>query len=271
MKLTILADNNTSIDKYYLGEPAFCVYVEAYGQKILFDTGYSDVFLQNAKKAGIDLSQAGYVVLSHGHNDHTGGLKYFKEIVKESKPFLVACPEAFKQRYDCDGEFGCPVSKQEIEKYFTPVYTKEPYFISSNIAFLGRIKRQNDFEAQSPVGFNKETKEPDFVPDDSALAINTQKGIVILTGCSHSGIVNICRYAQEIFQTHKIHSIIGGLHLINAHKRQLELTFNYLESLNLETLYPCHCTGFKTQCMLSSLKPFRECSSGLVINFDFAI
>lgn len=77
MKLTILADNNTSIDKYYLGEPAFCVYVEASGQKILFDTGYSDVFLQNAKKAGIDLSQAGYVVLSHGHNDHTWGVKVF--------------------------------------------------------------------------------------------------------------------------------------------------------------------------------------------------
>lgn len=74
MKLTVLVDNNTYIDQYYLGEPGVSYFIEDCGIRILFDTGYSDVYVRNAKKMGIDLSELDAVVLSHGHNDHTGGL-----------------------------------------------------------------------------------------------------------------------------------------------------------------------------------------------------
>ena len=77
MKLTILTDNTTRIDEYYLGEPGVSYYIEDGERKILFDTGYSDVYLQNAKKLGIDLKQVDTVVLSHGHNDHTRGLLFW--------------------------------------------------------------------------------------------------------------------------------------------------------------------------------------------------
>ena len=76
MKLRVLEDNNTFIDEYYLGEPAVSYYIENENEKILFDTGYSDAFIQNAKKMSIDLNQVQKIVLSHGHNDHTGGLPY---------------------------------------------------------------------------------------------------------------------------------------------------------------------------------------------------
>ncbi|MBQ1439018.1 MAG: MBL fold metallo-hydrolase [Solobacterium sp.] len=79
MKLTVLTDNNTIIDRYYLGEPALSFYLEDGDRRILFDTGYSDVFLRNAEALGIDLHAITDIVLSHGHNDHTGGLRYLLE------------------------------------------------------------------------------------------------------------------------------------------------------------------------------------------------
>lgn len=88
MKLVILADNNTYIDQYYLAEPALSIYIENSSKKYLFDTGYSDVYLKNAAKLGIDLDHLDAVIISHGHNDHTGGLAFYPKLQK--KPLLVA-------------------------------------------------------------------------------------------------------------------------------------------------------------------------------------
>ena len=102
MKLTVLTDNNTFIDQYYLGEPAVSYYIQEDGLNVLFDTGYSDVFIRNAKKMGIDLSLIDTLVLSHGHNDHSGGLKYLKEI---NNHFVLLChPETFEYKEDENGK-----------------------------------------------------------------------------------------------------------------------------------------------------------------------
>lgn len=268
--ITILADNNTITDRYFLGEPALSILIEAEGKNILFDTGYSDVFIQNAAKCNKDLSKLDYIILSHGHNDHTGGLKYLLDYFKykNHKPEIIACLDVFKQRYDnIDGDFGCPVKKEQIESIFNIKYTKEPYFITENIAFLGEIPRNNDFEAKQPVGLLKESNVPDFVQDDSAVALKTGKGLVIITGCSHAGIVNICEHAKQVCKADKIFSIIGGLHLENVTQKQLESTAEYLKNLNLSSLYACHCTGFQAQCRLNSITNIKESGSGLEIKF----
>ncbi len=269
-KITILTDNNTITDKYLLGEPALSVLIEAEGKNILFDTGYSDVFLKNAQKLEKDLKNIDYVVLSHGHNDHTGGLKYIFDLFENAinKPEIIACPGVFAQRYDdIDGEFGSPVEKESIEAAFDVQYYDKPDFITENIVFLGQIPRNNSFEAQKPLGLLKKNDLPDYVLDDSALAINTKVGIIIITGCSHSGIANICEYAKQICKTDKICSIIGGLHLKNVSECQLDFTVKYLKNLNLETLYACHCTGFQAQCRLNAEINLQETGAGLEIKF----
>ena len=268
--ITILTDNNTITDRYFLGEPALSILIEAEGKNILFDTGYSDVFIQNAAKCNKDLSKLDYIVLSHGHNDHTGGLKHILDFFNNSKrkPEIIACPDIFMQRYDnIDGDFGCPVKKEQIESIFNIKYTKEPYFITENIAFLGEIPRNNNFEAKQPVGLIKETNTPDFVLDDSALALKTKEGIVLVTGCSHCGIVNTCEHAKQVCKTDKIRSIIGGLHLKDSTQNQLNKTICYLKSIDLESLFACHCTGFQAQCQLNSALNLKETGSGLEIRF----
>lgn len=269
LNITILTDNNTITDKYFLGEPGLSVLIEANKKYILFDTGYSDVFLQNAQKLDKNLKSLDYIVLSHGHNDHTGGLKYLLDIYKYSnnKPQIICCPDVFMPRYDKEGEFGSPVSCYQVESVFNIEYTQIPYFITENIVFLGKIPRVNDFETQKPIGFLKDSDLPDYVSDDSAIAIKTTDGIIIVTGCSHSGIVNICEYAKSVCQNDRICSIIGGLHLKDSDTQQMDKTIDYIKKLGLKSLYAIHCSGFQAQCMLNTVSNLQEAGSGLEIKF----
>lgn len=253
-----MADNNTITDKYYLGEPAFSLYLEVYDKKILFDTGYSDVFLKNAQIAGIDLTKVDFIVLSHGHNDHTGGLRFLSDNAKNAK--IIACDGVFEQRYDEEGEFGSFLSEEEVIENFAIEYKNEPFCITENVFFLGKIPRLNNLEAKEPIGFLKKTDEPDFVEEDSALVLKTQKGLVVITGCAHSGIMNICEYAKKVCKNDKIHSIIGGLHLKSASKEKFDGTVEYIKKLNLHSLHACHCTGFEAQCLLRDY--LKETGSG---------
>ena len=106
MKLKVLVDNNTIIDEYYLGEPAVSYYIEDGNDKILFDTGYSDIFIKNAYQMSIDLNKINKIIISHGHNDHTGGLKYYFNIIKNNNIELVAHPECFEEKYYDDEYIG---------------------------------------------------------------------------------------------------------------------------------------------------------------------
>ena len=268
-QLTVLADNNTIIDKYLLGEPALSFYIECDNKKILFDAGYSDVFINNAKKLGISLGDLDFIILSHGHNDHTGGIRYLIEMYKNAnkKPEVIACSGIFTQRYDSDCEFGSPLTKEEIESCFKVRYIDTPQNLTENICFLGRIPRVTDFEAKEPVGFIADTGEPDFVKDDSALAINLGSEIILITGCSHSGIINICKYAQKVLGLHSINSIIGGLHLYSAQEDVIVKTIEGLAILNPKNIYACHCTGLNSLCMLNSRLNLKEigCGTNIII------
>ena len=111
MKLTILVDNNTFIDQYYHGEPAASFYIETEGEKILFDTGYSDILISNAEKMNIDLKRITHIVLSHGHDDHTKGLKYLKDVIDLAQVKLIAHPDCFLPKYNEDLYIGSPFSE----------------------------------------------------------------------------------------------------------------------------------------------------------------
>lgn len=277
MKITVLVDNNTLIDRYFLAEPGLSFLIQDDETNVLFDTGYSDIFIKNAIKMGKDLTDLDYLILSHNHLDHTWGLesliKYYTELQIEKRPFkrpaLVAHPETFVS-VSVDGfkEFGCLLSKDKLAKHFPLRLTAQPHSISSKITFLGEIPRQNDFESLLSFGRKEGRHEDDNVIDDSALVYHSDKGLVIVTGCSHAGICNIIEYAKKICDDDRVVDIIGGFHLQNPSKRQLEGTISYLSKLRPESVHACHCTDLFSKIALSRIVNLKEVGSGLSIIYD---
>lgn len=262
-RLRVLVDNYTYIDQYYLGEPAVSYYIEADGKNILFDTGYSDIVLENARKMGIDLSGLTHIVLSHGHNDHTRGLKYLSRELDLSKVELIAHPGCFLQR-EIDGEsIGAPFAEKEIGEICRYRPQSGPFALSEHCIYLGQIPQSNPFEVRKQIGQIQE--EPDYVWDDSALAIKTREGLYIVTGCSHSGICNITEYAREVCKERRIAGIIGGFHLFER-DAQLDETIRYLSDIGAKELYPCHCVSLLAKAeMMKTLKQVGEVGVGMVI------
>ena len=139
MKLQVLVDNNTFIDCYYLGEPGASYYIEDGPAKILFDTGYSDIFIKNAEDMGIDLGAITHLVLSHGHNDHTGGMKALAERFDLSQTRLIAHPLCFAPKWAYEGYIGAPFDTAQVMGKFSCTLTHEPYWITENCLSLIHI------------------------------------------------------------------------------------------------------------------------------------
>lgn len=261
MKIVILVDNNTFIDNYYLGEPGLSFYIEEDNKRILFDTGYSDIYLKNAKSLNIDLNNLDYIVISHGHNDHTGGLKYLNEI-DTSNTKLLAHPGVFDQRSHNGLQIGCPINLRElkIKEYIDGSST---YQISDNLYYLGQIEKTNNFENRT-IGTLINGQE-DSVTDDSALVYKGKDGLFIITACSHSGICNICEYAKKTTGNNNIIGIIGGFHLLND-DALLNETINYFKKENINDLYPCHCVSLFAKSKMMNVSKVHEVGVGLSLN-----
>ncbi|WP_196593127.1 MBL fold metallo-hydrolase [Pectinatus sottacetonis] len=273
MNLRVLVDNNTIIDQYFLGEPGVSYYIEADGKKILFDVGYSDVFMKNAAKMKIDLTRINAVVFSHGHNDHTGGVKYFiSSIAKKFKQEvrLIAHCGVFEDKYEKDESIGSCLKAHDLEKYFTLSLKKGPQYITKNLLFLGEIERINNFENSIPIGVVQSDNgmKPDFVMDDSALVYMTDKGMIIITGCSHSGICNIITYAKKICHEKRIRAIIGGLHLLDAPKELLKHTITFIKENNVLEVYPCHCTDLAAKIALAEDLTIKDIGVNSMISYE---
>lgn len=264
MKLTVLVDNNTFIDEYYFGEPALSFYIEEGNDKILFDTGYSNIFLTNATKMNIDLSKINYLVLSHGHNDHMGGLQYLvdKDL---SNVKLLAHPGVFKKRNYGGLDISSPVELKQL-KVKEVIDGTNVVKISDKLFFLGHIERTTDFE-NSPVGFLSEDNSPDYLEDDSALVYKGKDGLFIITACSHSGICNITEYAKKICNDDRILGIIGGFHLLKKDS-QVDKTVDYLKNQNIKDLYPCHCVSLYAKHKMYEACKVHEVAVGLKLNVD---
>jgi len=277
MKLTVLLDNNTMIDQYFLGEPGVSYLLEVDGKKILFDVGYSDAFLTNAQKAGVELNDIDFVVLSHGHLDHTWGLPYLVKHLRENnkngkntkKATLITSPATFTKRIKGTMEIGPNMSADSLSEVFDLKMSPSPVFITDDLVYLGQIPRVTSFEADKPLGkiVSDKGDQPDFLVDDSALVYRSKSGLVIITGCSHSGICNLVEYAKKVMNDDRILDIIGGLHLLDPSKRKLSGTFEYLKDLNPKVLHACHCTDLRSKIALASAINLEEVGSGMVLKY----
>ncbi len=229
IKITILCENVAGHHgrKVCLAEWGFSAFIQAAGVNLLFDTGHTDVYKKNAERLGIHLEDTDVVVLSHFHWDHTGGLRFhpFK-----SQKKLVTHPEVLEK---------LPADESaKLKQDFAIVTSREPLEFAKNIIYLGEIPRENDFEAGDFKG--------DKMLDDSAIVIKTPKGAVLITGCSHAGICNICEYGKKV-SGQPLYAVIGGFHLFEKNKKAVDKTMDYFKKEKPTHLMPMHCVDFPTQ------------------------
>lgn len=260
MKLTVLTENNPG--GKLLAEHGLSYLIEIDGKAILFDTGHSDVFLKNAAQLGIDIEKnVQTVVLSHGHLDHGDGLQFIEN--KE----LITHPVSFVKRFQktVNSPVGLSLTKEEIQKRFQLSETREPFQLTEHLIYLGQIPRTNTFESQS-TSFILENGEDDFVEDDSALVAVTNNELVIITGCSHSGICNICEYAKQVTGISKIKAVIGGFHLKLRNKQTVK-TIAYFKNNKVEKLFPSHCTGLPALSAFYDAFKIQQVKTGMSLEF----
>jgi 7,8-dihydropterin-6-yl-methyl-4-(beta-D-ribofuranosyl)aminobenzene 5'-phosphate synthase len=270
VKISILMENQagkSSVDKIFVAQHGLSLFVEA-KKRILFDAGASGMFMHNADLLGIDLQSADVIILSHGHWDHADGLQSL--LPAGMKKQLVAHPQIFVDRHRQTGEYnGVGFTEQEAAERFELILTKDPYHLDDHIYFLGEIPRVNDFEAKQTTFYylDGSDKRPDFVMDDSALAIRTHKGLVIVSGCSHAGICNIIEYAKKVCAENRVNTVLGGFHLLDD-SEQLERTIAYFLKNPVDQLYPMHCTGIPALSRFHKEFGVKKLGAGDIIVID---
>jgi 7,8-dihydropterin-6-yl-methyl-4-(beta-D-ribofuranosyl)aminobenzene 5'-phosphate synthase len=263
MKLTVLVDNHTTIDHYHYGEPGLCYYIEDGGQHILFDMGYSHIFLLNADSLGIDLGLTNTIVLSHGHNDHTGGLRYFLNGYPNVHSRLVTHPDALTPKIFEGKNIGMYQRPEYLVKRCDLILSREPVAITERLIYLGEIPQRVDFEPRAAIGTRGKGGPEDTIPDDSALVYRGDAGLTVITGCSHSGICNIIEQAKAVTGESRVAGVIGGFHLFKLGERS-QRTIAYFEEQGITGLYPCHCTSFRVRCAINAVIPLtREIGVGM--------
>ena len=262
MELTVLVENNCKTDYYLLAEPGLSFLLENDYQKALFDCGYSDAFIKNAYKLGLDLSDVTDIILSHGHIYHTAGLLRLQDLYKKmlragislNTKNIIAHPEVFDVKLDKKSRnIGFPAKESDISDIFEIDYTVEPKWLSPKLLFLGEIPLNHDTDYK--------------YKDDTALVYRASEGLVIIAGCSHVGVANIIEHAKRLTKEERIYAFIGGLHLVDKTEYKIRELGIYLRNLNIKHFYPCHCCDLNSKIILSEYVKLNEVYSGLKLSF----
>jgi len=254
----VTLSENTAGRMDVLGEHGVSFWVEADGEAVLFDTGQTGVFLDNAKALEVDLSSAKRVALSHGHRDHTGGLKRLLTEVEGME--VLAHPDAFVPKYAVpkeEGErireIGLPGSEEEIEQLGGRLrLSADPHWIAEDILLTGEVPRRTDFEFISDRFRTKRNGElvQDELLDDQTLVVRTRDGLAVICGCAHSGVINTLHHAVEQTGESHIAVLLGGIHLVGAKPERIARTVRELERFDIRKISLSHCTGWKACCHL---------------------
>ncbi|HEY3419789.1 MAG TPA: MBL fold metallo-hydrolase [Methanomassiliicoccales archaeon] len=243
-------------DRHFLSEHGLSILVETdEGKRVLVDTGASQmVFAHNLNLLGFRPSDIDAVFISHGHYDHMGGLVSMIEAgvpiygdpkLFTSKRFAVAI-DGTKRDISAPKELIDALPRAKLNLSSSSVE------IVPGVKTSGQIVRESKFEVQDRFLREEEPGCPvnDEVYEEQALFIQTKKGLVIVSGCGHPGIVNVVTQAKKSFDK-RIYMVIGGFHLSSAGKDRILKTMDGLKALGVDRIAPTHCTGFEALKMMS--------------------
>ncbi len=255
LSITIVCDNKVEKRKL-LAEHGLSMFIEIGDQRVLFDTGQGFTIKCNARRLNVPLDRLTACIISHGHYDHTSGLTYVLQEAGSLK--IYGHSKMFKKRFSRNSrgdlfEVGILDSKSDLEKMKgTFEFIDKPAEVWKNLYITGEVPRVTDFEKPSS-NLLVETEKgliTDPICDDQSLVINSKRGLVIILGCCHSGLINTLRHVHGFMGKKKIHAIIGGMHLADISVEQLRKTIAKLKNYDFDYIMPLHCSGFAASCEL---------------------
>jgi 7,8-dihydropterin-6-yl-methyl-4-(beta-D-ribofuranosyl)aminobenzene 5'-phosphate synthase len=253
LKITVLS---TMLSDEGIGEWGFAALVEAEGHRILVDTGAKpDTVLLNARQLNLDLSDVREVILTHNHDDHTGGLLTLRRELMKKNPAALSIAHVGKgifysrpaegngkednvmiglrKEYEATG--GKFVEHDGPAELFPGAWLTGPVpriYPERNWSVKGKV--------QTPAGLVEDT-----IPEDQSLVLNTEKGLVMVSGCGHAGVINTMTFAEKEFPSTPVYALIGGFHLFAATDQQLDWTADKLKDFGVSYLIGAHCTGIE--------------------------
>jgi 7,8-dihydropterin-6-yl-methyl-4-(beta-D-ribofuranosyl)aminobenzene 5'-phosphate synthase len=273
-KITSLVEN-TRAQEHLCCEPGLSLLIEWQGKNFLMDAGASDAFLDNADALGKDLTKVDYVILSHGHSDHSGGLRTLCRSTRR-KFSLVLSPHFFDKKFIRDGEYlryiGNDFAEEflQIENVATIFPMINTFSLIDGVYILSDIQRTAavEEEANGFVVLRGGEYTEDRFADEQVLVFELPQGLAVVTGCGHSGIINICETVKKRLQK-PIYAIIGGLHLKSSSNERIEQTAAYLREQGVVKLALGHCTGEKSMtCLEAAGTEIYSLASGTILEFD---
>ncbi len=251
MKVTILCENTVG-RRVGLGEHGFSALIETDHGNYLFDTGRGESVIRNSLELKKDLRTVKKIFLSHGHYDHTGGLPEVLKLRGEAD--VHAHPNVFLDRVHRVEEngketkrfVGIPFKRSYLESLGANFILNQDFFaIDEGIFLTGEVPRKTSFEKLDPTLFAEIDGKtaPDLFLDDQSLVLDTRRGLLVILGCAHSGVINILNHVTQKTGKDRFYGIVGGTHLDFLAPEQLEESIKALKMMEIEKIGASHCTG----------------------------
>ena len=273
IRITVLVENSVH-ERGLKAEHGLAWHIQFGSRQVLFDTGQTDLLVENAPLLGISLEQLDAVVLSHGHDDHTGGLK--TACARSPAAALHLHPAAVEAKFSANAQ-GIPRfigmstdAKAAVSTRATIVWSCGLTEVVPVLFATGEIPRQTDFEdVGGQFYLDERCQKPDPLVDDQALFFESQGGLVVVLGCAHAGVVNTLLHIEQLTGGKRIQAVLGGMHLLNASPARLAATVVALRQREISLLVPSHCTGWAAVARLWECFPGRCAATGVGRRFAF--